>query len=180
MDFEFDIQENIAILVKYNGQDNHVVVPPAYQGSTVKAIGVRAFANSHISSVLLPDSVDTIGDHAFHGCSFLEWIGCEERMSRQYSVIKASRIGKGAFSRTGLGDVLLSSGTDLYIESDAFAGYPKLCNVQFIDNASVHLDSRCFAQSGIETIVLPTHKFILDKIPDQCFYECHHLKNICF
>lgn len=182
MFFKFEIVDDTAILVKYSGQNDHLVIPPTYKGYPVKIIGEAAFAHSHISSVSLPKSVHTIRRHAFIGCGFLEWIGCgseQESLENGISVIKA-KIGEGAFYGTKLRDVIITGDNDVSIGSYAFAECKKLCNVKIADDKPVSLGSNCFSRSGLETIVLPTHDNNLDAIPKQCFAGCTNLKNIRF
>lgn len=179
--FEFEIIGNIAMLSKYRGQDDHVVVPESYKGHPVQIIGEAAFAHTHISSVLLPGSVTTIRRHAFIGCGFLEWIGCgsdQENLENGISVIKA-KIGEGAFYGTKLRDVIITGDNDISIGSYAFAN-SKVCNVQITGDKPVRLGSSCFSRSELETIVLPTHDNNLDAIPKQCFAGCVNLRNVRF
>lgn len=48
-----------------------VVIPSTLGGCRVTAIGDRAFFGGDIATVVLPDGVKSIGDHAFHECSKL-------------------------------------------------------------------------------------------------------------
>ena len=178
----FEIKNNIAILERYIGQDDHVVVPETYQGCPVEIIGEAAFAHTHISSVLLPKSVHTIRRHAFIGCGSLEWIGCgadQECLENGISVIKA-KIDEGTFYGTKLHDVIITSDNDISVGCYAFAECKKLCNVQIVGGKHVSLGSNCFSRSGLETILLPTCDNKLDSIPNQCFAGCVNLRNIRF
>jgi len=59
-DYPFEIDEN-GILIKYHGNDNHIVIP-----EKVKGIGDRAFADcSNLTSVEIPNTVTSIGAGAF-------------------------------------------------------------------------------------------------------------------
>ena len=180
--FEFEIIGNIAMLSKYRGQDDHVVVPELYKGRyPVQIIGEAAFSHTHISSVLLPCSVTMIRRNAFIGCGFLEWVGFgseQESLENGISVIKA-KIGEGAFYGTKLRDVIITGDNDISIGSYAFAN-SKVCNVQIAGDKPVSLGSNCFSHSGLETIVLPTHNNKLDVIPKQCFAGCVNLRNVRF
>ena len=63
MDFEI---EN-GILKRYRGKDEYVIIP-----NGVKQIEKRAFYNLKIKSVVIPESVTSIGAQAFYYCSDLE------------------------------------------------------------------------------------------------------------
>ncbi len=53
---------------------DEVVIPSTYNNLPVKAIGQYAFAGTYITSVIIPDSVKTIGKGAFNGCICLETV----------------------------------------------------------------------------------------------------------
>lgn len=57
----------------YSGTSNYVVIPSFYKGYTVDSLAESAFKNRvKIVSVEIPDSVKSIGQGAFSGCSNLE------------------------------------------------------------------------------------------------------------
>ena len=56
----------IGVLIKYTGDDIKAVIP-----DTVKIIGEKAFADSLVEEVVLPDSVTSIADCAFENCTSL-------------------------------------------------------------------------------------------------------------
>ena len=50
---------------------NDIVIPSTYNGKPVTEIGESAFANTYITSIKIPNTVKTIGEKAFDGCSSL-------------------------------------------------------------------------------------------------------------
>lgn len=56
-------------LLKYNGNEEHVVIP-----DNIITIGMDAFKSPNIKSVYIGRNVKDIGTNAFGGCSNLEWI----------------------------------------------------------------------------------------------------------
>ena len=51
---------------EYKGTD--IVIPSDYQGKPVKKVGAHAFNNDDITSVVVGDKVESIGNDAFHDC----------------------------------------------------------------------------------------------------------------
>lgn len=61
---DFEIENGV--LVSYSGEDTNVIIP-----STVNTIGESAFVGSEITSVVIPSSVTKIENGAFHACTNL-------------------------------------------------------------------------------------------------------------
>jgi len=68
---------NVYKIEKYVGNSLIVAVPNTFNGQVVKIIDDYAFSSSGITSVIIPDSVTTIGYAAFDYCSSLTTIYCE-------------------------------------------------------------------------------------------------------
>lgn len=64
-DFEFD--ESSGTIKKYKGTATDVVIPEKIKGVLVKEIGQRAFGAKKLTSVVIPEGVETIGEGAFMG-----------------------------------------------------------------------------------------------------------------
>ncbi len=80
-------------VAKYNGNRAHVVIPSTYKGGAVVAIGDEAFGgdtpmNLKLKSVVIPDSVTTIGEYAFCYCMGLTSVEIPDSVTT---------IGEGAF-----------------------------------------------------------------------------------
>lgn len=99
--------DNTATLTEFTGTGTTVKVPRSFTAKdgntyTVTAIGDGVFANHGISSTLssvdLPNSIQTIGHAAFHGCSSLSNITLPEGLTT---------VGNAAFAMAGLTEVTL-------------------------------------------------------------------------
>ena len=67
----YDVSNGEAQVVMYEGTAKRVRIADTYQGAPVTKIGNEAFKNSAITSIVIPDSVTSIGDCAFYNCSSL-------------------------------------------------------------------------------------------------------------
>ena len=67
----FDSELNGYIIVDYIGTAKNVVIPSMYKGKPILKIGNEVFYNKNISSVIIPDSVTSIGNGAFLYCDSL-------------------------------------------------------------------------------------------------------------
>ena len=61
-------------IAKYIGTETDIVIPEKIDGYTVAAISDNAFKNQNIKSVIMPDTIEEIGESAFEGCEKLEYI----------------------------------------------------------------------------------------------------------
>lgn len=83
-------QDNIAELIGYSGNDSELVIPESVQGHTVTRIAPFAFSRQrHITSVIIPDSVVSIGQESFYICPALKTL----KLPAQLKII-----GKNAFN----------------------------------------------------------------------------------
>lgn len=102
----FIIENNV--LVKYKGQEMHVVIPEG-----VKEIADEAFYyKTKMLSVSFPKSLKKIGAYAFHGCSALESLTLGKELSF---------LGSNAFSECSSLNFLKIEGKNTKISAEAFS-----------------------------------------------------------
>ena len=70
-DFYYEEFNGAIKIMCYDGAGGAVVIPPAIDGMPVESIGFAAFADTGITSVVIPGSVSKIGDYAFANCTGL-------------------------------------------------------------------------------------------------------------
>lgn len=158
-DFEVDgicynILSDNSVEVTYNGSSYNndyedVIIPETvtHDGSTynVTSIGERAFYDSKLTSIKIPNSVTSIGDYAFSGCSSLT----------------SAIIGNGV---TNIGEsafVYCSSLTSVEIRNGVtsigvrmFEGCTSLTSVE-IPNSVTNIESSAFSYcTGLKSIVM--------------------------
>lgn len=86
--FTADLTEKGCVIREYTGSDPRVRVPETIGGRPVVEIGDRAFQKKKVEKVLLPETVVSVGDFAFSGCSAMTELLLPQGLSR---------IGVGAF-----------------------------------------------------------------------------------
>src|SRR6516165_5949965 len=63
--------DNAITITGYTGAGGNVTIPTSTNGFLVTSIGCDAFSRSGLTSVTIPNSITSIGDSAFDGCSGL-------------------------------------------------------------------------------------------------------------
>ena len=112
--------------------DTDVIIPKIIDGYTVNAIGEYAFPFNHfcnesLASVTFPDSVTSIGEHAFASCKSLASVTFSDSVTS---------IGENAFSGcTSLASVTFSDSVTS-IGKDAFSGCTSLASVTIPDSVT--------------------------------------------
>lgn len=122
--------DHTATLTEFTRTGTTVKVPRSFTTNdgntyTVTAIGDGVFANHGISSTLssvdLPDSIQTIGHAAFHGCTSLHKITLPEGLTT---------VGNAAFAMAGLTEVTLPKSLKK-VGKTAFASVPAINTVTY-------------------------------------------------
>lgn len=71
--FTYSIENDCCLITGFTGGDSIIEIPDKLDGYTVIGIASRAFCNNiAIESVVLPESIKSIGDRAFTNCSNLK------------------------------------------------------------------------------------------------------------
>ena len=148
-----------AEVVDYTASATNVVIAEEYEGVPVIKIGGSAFANKNITSILIPDSVTSIGSDAFRGCTGLTSITIPDSVTSIGSWAFAgctgltsitipdgvTSIGERAFyGCTGLTSITIPDSVTS-IGEDAFDGcsnlLTKIDGVYYVDNCVVDFDN---------------------------------------
>ena len=112
-DFELGSVGDVIGIVKYTGSAESVVIPDTIDGVTITAIGNAFNGNDTIKSVVLPDTVEVIGEATFMSCYSLESV----KMSGNIT-----EIGENAFFMCdSLKEIVLPEGIRI-IGEQAFLG----------------------------------------------------------
>ncbi len=116
---DFEITDAGAITA-YNGEKKSITVPDTIKGITPTSVANKAFANSDIKVIELPETVKTIGNSSFNKCTNLTSITANG----------VTKIGTFCFyCDTALTDVDMPN--VLFVNSYCFSGCKKLESVNF-------------------------------------------------
>ncbi len=144
------------VLIQYEGFDKHVVIPRKIKGITVTSIGdgildfmgIYAFyGHSNLVSIIIPDSITSIGNSAFSFCENLTSITIPNSVTS---------IGDSAFGGcSNLMDITISEGV-ISIGNSAFAGCSNLTNIRIPSSVT-------FIGEGIFSSCFNLKDIIVDK-----------------
>ena len=173
-DYSLDDDGN-ATITKYNGNVSALSIPDVLDGHKVVGIGVNVFKNhTELRTVIIPDSVKSIGAWAFYGCKNISSV----RLSKN-----VTSIGAYAFYDC---DALTSIEIPKSLEktnagswgasnSGIFAECDNLKTVTF-ESGTTRVAQYLFANcTGIEEIAIPEG---VTSIDSNAFYGCKNLKNV--
>ena len=188
--YYIDFYDSMAHIKGYNGTSTDLVIPSTLGGSKVVCIDSSAFENNtNLTSVTIPDTVTTIENRAFNGCSNIKKLTLGKNVSE---------IGMYAFqSNIGLTTLTIPDSVTS-IDTAAFGGCSKLREISIGKSVS-NMGSAVFSSSpqlrkvtiaeGTTVIGIDAFSgcYLLDsiKIPNtvteigaNAFYGCTGLKSV--
>ncbi|MBR5644656.1 MAG: leucine-rich repeat domain-containing protein [Salinivirgaceae bacterium] len=149
-------------LTAYVGVEKEVIIP-----NTVTSIRNYAFAGcSSLTSIVIGDSVTRIGNWAFSDCRSLTSVTIPESVTS---------IGENAFHNCiGLTTVTIPNSVN-YIDASAFYGCSGLTTMT-IPNSVYHIDGRVFyGCSGLTSVTIPES---VTSIGNEAFFDCNSLTSV--
>lgn len=156
METDFQIENNV--LVEYDGDDSHVVIPDG-----VVEIGSEVFSCCEMESVTIPESVVRIADSAFEYCENLESVVLPSGLKH---------LGANAFSGCEkLTEIEIPSGVKR-IGDNAFDGCVNLRKVVLSEGLEYIGDEAFMFCSALEEINYPS---TLKRLGEYAFAECERL-----
>lgn len=72
--FEYTVSSNNVTITNYTGTSKNVTIPENINGKKVTAIGSWAFSSKAIESVVIPNTVVSLGDYSFYNCQNLKTV----------------------------------------------------------------------------------------------------------
>lgn len=135
------------------------------EGSQLKSIGDRAFSYTGLTTITLPDSVETIGDNAFSNCDKLTSVNIPDNVTT---------IGNGAFQNTAITSVAIP-GSVKTIGQYAFENCTSLATLE-LGNGIQTIDVWAFRDcTSLTSVSIPDS---VKTIGSSAFNGCTSLKTL--
>lgn len=170
--------------IEITGFDNSVsdvVIPSEIEGLPVTAISVGAFYLSTITSIEVPDSVTSIGEMAFLGCTSLKSVKLSTGVAKidknafgSCSALQEIQVAKDNPNFSSLNGVLYSK------KQDTLVIYPaaKTDAAYIIPSNVTSVAMYAFSENPyLETLTIPNS---LIKVGDSAFYNCKNLRAVSY
>lgn len=170
--------------IEITGFDNSisdVVIPSEIEGLPVTAISVGAFYLSTITSIEVPDSVTSIGEMAFLGCTSLKSVKLSTGVAKidknafgSCSALQEIQVAKDNPNFSSLNGVLYSK------KQDTLVIYPaaKTDAAYTIPSCVTSVAMYAFSENPyLETLTIPNS---LIKVEDSAFYNCKNLRAVSY
>jgi len=156
-DFEYRSDGSGGVeIVKYIGKASELIIPGSIDGMPVTRIGDDAFYQGDFTSVIIPDSVTSIGELAFCYCEMLTSITIPDSVTS---------IGEWAFIFSGLTEIKVSTANQHYTDIDGvlfnkdlstIIAYPPVKTGKYIIPDSVtSIGDGAFHYTGLTSVVIP-------------------------
>ena len=165
----------------FNNSVSDVVIPSEIEGLPVTAISVGAFYLSTITSIEVPDSVTSIGEMAFLGCTSLKSVKLSTGVAKidknafgSCSALQEIQVAKDNPNFSSLNGVLYSK------KQDTLVIYPaaKTDAAYTIPGGVTSVAMYAFSENPyLETLAIPNS---LIKVGDSAFFNCKNLRSVSY
>lgn len=166
-DWTYTIDSNgDATITGYVGLMTDITIPSVVDtDKPVKYIAADAFKNTSITSVVIPSSVETIGEFAFEGCADLTTVTFNEGLKY---------IGTAAFYMSGITTLNLPDSLET-IDQGAFMDCQSLVSVTFGQNLKTISIGSFDSCSELTSVTFGNS---LERIEEYAFRDCTKLKDM--
>jgi hypothetical protein len=160
---EKDFVITAGVLIKYKGEEKNVIIPYGVTG-----IGISAFEDCSIESVVIPSSVTEIRMQAFLGCISLTKVVIPDSVTY---------LGEAAFyDCKSLAEVIMSKNIKT-IETETFAYSPSLKYIEIPEGVDSIESSAFYECISLESITIPSS---ITSIATKTFGRCESLSKVVF
>ncbi|MBQ7358062.1 MAG: leucine-rich repeat protein [Clostridia bacterium] len=150
--------------------DVDVLIPSSHNGYPVTAIADGAFANTGITSIVIPDTITSIGRGVFEGCNNLTSITLPFMDHPLPYYFSLSEDADASVIPESLKTVIITGGESIPV--GAFEGCTSITSV-VLPNTLTSISQRAFAGSKIPEILIPSSVTCIWK---SAFEYCETLK----
>lgn len=165
----------------FNNSVSDVVIPSEIEGLPVTTISVGAFYLSAITSIEIPNTVTSIGEMAFLGCTSLKSVKLSTGVAKidknafgSCSALQEIQVAKDNPNFSSLNGVLYSK------KQDTLVIYPaaKTDAAYIIPGNVTSVAMYAFSENPyLETLTIPNS---LIKVGDSAFYNCKNLRAVSY
>jgi BspA type Leucine rich repeat region (6 copies) len=188
--FNFTTNSGALTITGYTGPGGAVTIPATTNGYPITSIGAQAFSGTGLTSVTIPDSVTSIGQEAFYGCTNLTnamipnsvtsigQAAFDECTSLTSVTVPngVTSIGEAAFiDCTSLTSVTIPNSVTNIAEA-AFDGCTSLTSVT-IPHSVTGIGEYAFSGSGLTNVTIPNG---VASIGTYAFEDCTNLTSSYF
>ncbi|MDR1740195.1 MAG: leucine-rich repeat domain-containing protein [Bacteroidales bacterium] len=146
----------------YSGVTGDLIIP-----ASVQSIGEYAFLRSSITSVTLPENLDTIGSYAFRDCAALQTVN--------YNVINLTERSEALFQDCNA-FTTLNIGKDVETIPEIFFNNASLTAIDFSQAESLkNIGNSAFSGAGLASVTIPETVTFLG---GGAFYNCANLTTV--
>lgn len=143
---------------------------------SVKSIAAQEFMECEMTSIVLPDSIEEMGDYAFFNCVMLEKVSSGENEDTLPSMLKNNKVGGNVFNNcSALKKIIISDadtlgGTSLEAAAGMFRNCKALQRIEIGKNITI-LPPDMLGDCGndVETVIAFTDGSKLNKIAENAF-----------
>ena len=149
--------------------DTELVIPATHEGLPVKRIGERAFKDTNITNVVLPNSITFIGSFAFSDCSELVSINLPEGLQS---------IALAAFQSTAFKNIIIPASLSI-LEAGAFERCFDLESVRFANGSFIStIETNTFnSDASLQSVIIPAG---VNLIQSGAFGNCYALQSVYY